>query len=223
MLGAGGHGKVCAEIASLMGYAEIIFFDDNPAADTCLGYPVAGDRKAFFKVEHSDCFIAIGSNATRKRIAEQVLRTTGHSLVTLVHPSATVSAHASLSEGTVVMAGAVINPGAVIGRGCIINTAASVDHDCEIDDWCHISVGAHLAGTVKLAPLAFIGAGATVINNIKIATEAVTIGAGALVIRDITERGTYIGIPARRIYAMNEIIRGGVDADFCHLLCEVAA
>ena len=42
----------------------------------------------------------------------------------------------------------------------------------------------------------WIGAGATVSNNVNICGEC-TIGAGAVVVKDITEPGTYIGVPAR--------------------------
>lgn len=30
IIGAGGHGRVVADIAKLNGYEEIVFFDDNP-------------------------------------------------------------------------------------------------------------------------------------------------------------------------------------------------
>jgi serine acetyltransferase len=45
---------------------------------------------------------------------------------------------------------------------------------------------------------AFICAGATLINNVSV-RKGVTVGAGAVVIRDITEKGTYVGVPARKV------------------------
>ena len=45
---------------------------------------------------------------------------------------------------------------------------------------------------------AWIGAGATVSNNISICQDCV-IGAGAVVVKDIVEKGTYVGVPARNI------------------------
>ena len=41
----------------------------------------------------------------------------------------------------------------------------------------------------------WIGAGATVINNISLCGKC-RIGAGAVVVRDVTEPGTYMGVPA---------------------------
>ena len=43
-----------------------------------------------------------------------------------------------------------------------------------------------------------IGVGACVKNNINIAPNC-TIGAGAVVVKDISESGTYIGVPARKM------------------------
>lgn len=71
-------------------------------------------------------------------------------------------------------------------------------HDCKIADYCHISVGAHVAGTVQIGTRTWIGAGATVINNVKICSDCM-IGAGAVIVEDINERGTYVGVPAKRI------------------------
>ena len=46
--------------------------------------------------------------------------------------------------------------------------------------------------------LAWIGAGATVINGIEIC-DNVMIGAGATVINSICEVGTYVGVPAKKL------------------------
>jgi serine acetyltransferase len=54
-----------------------------------------------------------------------------------------------------------------------------------------------LGGTVKVGELTHVGIGATVKNNIAICSGC-TIGAGAVVVKDISEKGIYIGVPAKR-------------------------
>ena len=61
-----------------------------------------------------------------------------------------------------------------------------------------MSVGTHLAGTVHVQKHTLIGACAIVSNNISICGEC-TIGAGAVVVKDIDEKGTYVGVPARKM------------------------
>ena len=200
LLGASGHGKVCGEIAELIGYEEIIFLDDNEDLKDCGSYPVRGHILDFKKYlqEGADFFVSIGSADIRRRIQEEIV-SAGGNIVTLVHPKAVIGKSVFIGEGTVVMACAVINPYAEIGRGCIVNTAATVDHDCVVGDFCHIAVGAHLCGGVTVGEQTWIGAGTTVSNNIEIC-DSCMIGAGAVVIKDIKEAGTYVGVPARKCF-----------------------
>lgn len=187
IIGASGHGKVAADIAKLNGYDEIEFLDDDPEKKSCGPYPVMGGSG---RETEGDVFIAIGSPQVRKRLS------LGKKPVTLVHPAAVVADDSAIGEGTVIMAGAVVNPGAVIGRGCIINTCASVDHDCRLGDYVHVAVGAHLCGAVEIGDGSWIGAGSVVSNNIRICREC-TVGAGAVVVRDIDAPGIYFGVPAK--------------------------
>lgn len=199
IIGAGGHGKVVADIAEQLGcYEEILFCDDSTVQKTVLNYPVVGDsQKALEYVEKADYIVAIGNGKIREKVMSN-LKSQGGRIATLIHPRATVSRYAKIGCGTVVMAGAVLNPDSVIGEGCIINTGATVDHDCVIKDYVHTAVGSHLCGTVAVGSHTWIGAGAIVKNNVNICGDCM-IGAGAVVVKDIKEAGTYIGVPARRI------------------------
>lgn len=196
IIGASGHGKVVADIAGKNGYDSIFFLDDNEALTGCGGYPVVG-KSARFPEYDCDFFVAIGNPEIRQRIQENLVAA-GKRVPTLVHPAAVIGENVTIGIGTVVVAGAVVNPGAIIGNGCIINTGASVDHDCVISDYVHVSVGAHVAGTVTIGRRTWIGAGATVSNNLEICADCM-IGAGAVVVKPITESGTYIGVPAGKM------------------------
>lgn len=197
VIGAGGHGKVVADIAEKCGYSDILFFDDCPSAKFCGKYAVVGKASEAINCKKSDFIVAIGNADIRRRLQSE-LSANGLCAVSLVHPSAVVASDVQIGVGTAIMAGAVINPGAEIGEGCIVNTCASVDHDCRIGDFAHISVGARVCGTVTVGENTWIGAGTTIINNVAIASDS-TIGAGAVVIGDITECGTYVGVPAKKI------------------------
>ena len=192
IIGAGGHGRVCANIAELIGYSQIWFLDDN---NTDMAIGKVSDFEQYLNT--ADFFVAIGNNAIREKITEQLFEKKAD-IVTLIHPNAVIDKTAKIGNGTVIMAGAVINNSVVIGGGAIINTCSSVDHDCRIESYTHVSVGAHLAGTVYIGKRTMIGAGATVINNISICEDCM-IGAGAVVVEDIKGKGTYIGVPARKI------------------------
>lgn len=201
IVGASGHGKVIADIAKKVGYTDIVFLDDNPKVESCGIYKVVGGCKSAQSYKNADFIVAIGNSKIRRKIQSELIEM-GLNIVSLVHPSAVIASNVKIGVGTVVMAGAVINPCSVIGQGAIINTCASVDHDCRIGDYVHVSVGAHVAGTVIIGDNTWVGAGATVSNNIEITNECM-IGAGAVVIADITEHGTYVGVPAKKLKVNN--------------------
>lgn len=197
VIGAGGHGKVIADIVRSCGDTVLGFLDDSPnSPESVCGIPVLGKTENYVNYPDARFVIAIGSSAIRKKVAERLKSVLWY---TAIHPSAVISPmETDIGEGTVVMAGAVINPCTVIGKHCIINTCASVDHDNQIGDYAHISVGATLAGTVTVGSNVWVGAGAVISNNVTVC-DGCMIGAGTVVVRDIEEPGTYVGVPGRKI------------------------
>lgn len=197
LIGAGGHGRVVADIAEALGYDEITFYDQNwPQQKTNLHWPVAGRDLPHVLAAGTVVFVSIGQGPVRLALLRQMMAL-GITVPTLVHPASVVSPHARIGSGTVVMAGAVINAGAHLGQGCIVNTSASVDHDCVIADGVHISPGAHLAGGVKVGEASWIGIGSAVIELRNIGSRAM-VAAGSVVTTDVADDTTVYGVPARR-------------------------
>jgi sugar O-acyltransferase (sialic acid O-acetyltransferase NeuD family) len=198
ILGASGHGKVVADAALCSGWRDVVFFDDTwPELKEIGLWSVVGNTESLLTTAslYDEVIVAIGSNRTRLERINQ-LRRAGIPLATIVHPSAVLSAHAKIEAGSVVFAGAIINIDCSIGAGCIINTGATLDHDCKLGEAVHVSPGANLAGGVHVGNLSWIGIGSSVRQNIVIGSEAI-IGAGAVVVHDIHDNCTAVGVPAR--------------------------
>lgn len=197
VIGAGGHGKVVADIVRSSGDTVLGFLDDGrTAGDTVCGMPVLGGVEDYVNFLDAKFVVGIGGANARRSIVQKLKNVRWY---TAVHPSAVISAmDTHIGEGTVIMAGAIINPCATVGKHCIVNTGSSIDHDNRIGDYTHISVGARLAGTVTVGENVWVGIGATVSNGISVCDDCM-IGAGAVVVRSIMEPGTYVGVPARKI------------------------
>jgi len=197
IIGAGGHGKVAALIASEQGW-HVSFFDDAyPRFIKCGHWNVVGDLASLIvsENEYDVVFVAIGDNYIREKI-QVTLSEAGFDIATLVSAQATVSQFVTIGKGVLVVANACLNIGCSINDGAIINTGANIDHDCVIGAYSHVSPGVNLAGGVQIGERTWIGIGTSVIQNRKI-KENVIIGAGSVVINDIEKGVIAFGCPAR--------------------------
>ena len=199
ILGAGGHGRVIADVARKMNcWTEIAFLEDNPAKAEGLPFEIIAKVEEFEQfIDKYDMIVGIGANQRREAF-QQKLETAGASMAIILHPSAILGGNVTIGQGSVVMAGVIINTGTKIGKGCILNTAATIDHENNIEDFVHLSPGVHTAGNVKVGTLTWLGIGSSVIQNITIAKDCM-IGAGAVVVDDLLVTGIYLGVPAKLI------------------------
>ena len=117
----------------------------------------------------------------------------------------TFSARA-VSQTAKFLTGIEIHPGATIGKGLVIDHGMGVviGETTEIGDNCTLYQGVTLGGTGKdtgkrhptLGDNVLVGAGAKVLGPIVIESNS-KIAANAVVLKDIPENSTAVGIPAR--------------------------
>jgi len=195
IVGAGGHARVVAAAAIAAGWTIEAFWDDREElwGTFLLGVPIRGPILSLVEDPGRSAALAIGSNKVRMRLDKAL---TGLVYPVIVHPFSWQAPDIEIGEGSVLFAGSVVQPGARIGRHCIVNTSASVDHDCCLGDYVQVSPGGHLAGAVTLAEGVMIGTGACMIPGVHVGAWT-TVGAGAVVAKDLPPEVTAIGVPAR--------------------------
>jgi sugar O-acyltransferase (sialic acid O-acetyltransferase NeuD family) len=192
LIGAGGHGKSVEWIAkSTKRWNKIVFLDSK-----ILGSKVVGTFEDRIKFKNEDFFVAVGDNHTRKRLILQLTQE-GFNVVSIIAPNSDIT-NAKVGIGSIIMNHAFINVDTVIGEGVIINNAVLIEHDCKIGNYSHLSPSVNVAGTTQIGDLSWIGIGSSIINNIRIEQEIV-VGAGSVVVDNLIYKGTYVGIPAKRI------------------------
>ncbi|EMP55934.1 pilin glycosylation protein [Marinobacter santoriniensis NKSG1] len=200
ILGASGHGKVVADVAEASGWQEVVFFDDAwPNLLSNGPWKVLGDTRELMTnlAEFDGLVVGIGNNAIRAN-KQALFANMNINIVSIVHPSATVSVHAVIGAGTVIFANAAVNTCAVIGEGVIVNTGAVIEHDCWVGNFSHISPNAVLAGGAKLQKKAWLGACASVRQLLEIGEGAV-VGMGAVVTKDVAAGTIVAGCPAKSL------------------------
>lgn len=197
ILGAGGHGKVAADIAEQLGW-NVHFFDINfPEKSACDTWEIVGDEASLIQhaAKYDAVFVAIGNNEIRAK-KQREFKQRGFVITSLISPAATLSEHIEIGDGVLIVANACINIGTKIADGVIINTGANIDHDNHIGEFSHISPGVNLAGDVNIGEQCWVGIGSSIIHQISIG-DNVIVGAGTVIINDVPENVTVVGCPAR--------------------------
>jgi UDP-3-O-[3-hydroxymyristoyl] glucosamine N-acyltransferase len=152
IIGAGSFSPEVEELASLVGYNDIAFLDDNPTAAYCS--PVIGTTADIekFRSQYDTAIVALGNNNTRIKYHEELKRC-GYTIPVLIHPTAYVSPTATISPGCIIRAKAVVSRDVKIGEATILNVGALLDHHVEIGYGCHILMGAVVRNKAKVEPL----------------------------------------------------------------------
>lgn len=203
VFGAGGFGKetMCYIMDCLsdtkykMEEIAIFVVDDRYYTESSIfGIPVIPFSD--FSNRNHEVLIAVGDSVERRKIANRLPADTR--FITLIHPKAIVSKFTEIGDGSIIAPGAVVSCNTKIGKHAHINYNATIGHDCTIGDFFTASPGVNISGNCNLDECVFFGANATIKEKLSVNHNA-TIGMGAVVVKDITEAGIYIGSPAKRL------------------------
>lgn len=203
LLGGGGHARVlidCLQLGGAVMLVGVLEADQARWGQSMLNVPILGgdERLAELAVHDVNCFAVgvggTGNNRPRRKLFEFAL-SCGLRSLTIQHPTAVLSPHATVGEGAQLLPGCIVNAGARVGHNVIINSGAIIEHDCIISDHAHVATGAKLASTVKVGVGAHVGAGATILQGITIGAGAI-VGAGAVVVKDVPADVIVVGVPA---------------------------
>ena len=194
ILGAGGFAREVFCWATQAGFEVVHFYDGTKEQETTLvigqkAIPVS--KKLVPDIKY---VIGVGDPNLKAKIIsivgiEQLSEA-------IVHPQAI------LGEDVIIGLGSIVAPNVIITTNISIDICASlhygvtIGHDCKIGRFFNAAPGANISGNVTIGHLTSIGTNAALREKINL-TDNVTIGMGSIVIKDITEAGTYIGSPAK--------------------------
>lgn len=207
IVGAGGFGREVAWLVERINRQspawELVGFIDDDLQKIGTkqdNYSVIGDCE-YLTLQSEECWIvcAIGSPVVRKAIVERLKQLPNVKFATLIDPSVLMSDRIQIGEGSIVCAGSILTVDIKLGRHSIVNLDCTVGHDVEFGDYLTAYPSVNISGSVFGGDCVEIGTGVQIRQGLKIVSNVV-MGAGAVVVSDITEPGTYVGVPVRRIH-----------------------
>lgn len=129
------------------------------------------------------------------------------------------------------LTGIEIHPGAVIGKGLFIDHGMGIviGETAEVGDYCTIYHGATLGGTGKdtgkrhptIGNNVLISTGAKILGPFKVGDNA-RIGANAVVLNEVEENTTVVGVPGRTVKRGNSRVLSSFELDQVHVPDPVA-
>ena len=204
IIGAGGFGREVAWLVERINEVNPIwnlkgFIDDKESLWGSVEgeYLVLGGCEYLNSLNNVYAVCAVGSAKVRKIIIDK-LKNSNVKFATLVDPSALVSYRVEIGEGSIICAGTVITVDIKIGNHVIINLDCTIGHDDVIEDFVTIYPSVNVSGNVLIGECSELGTGMQIIQGKKVTPNTI-IGAGAVVVKDCAESGTYVGSPAKRI------------------------
>jgi sugar O-acyltransferase (sialic acid O-acetyltransferase NeuD family) len=109
-----------------------------------------------------------------------------------------LSKRVSIGEGSIICAGTIITVDISIGEHVIINLDCTIGHDDTIQDYVTLYPSVNVSGNVVVGECTELGTGMQIIQGKNIGRESI-VGAGAVIVRDIPEKCTAVGSPAKPI------------------------
>lgn len=196
IIGAGGLGQSVLSLMVMMGRREeVVAFaeeDDFLIIRTLDGLPVVSLSVA--RDEGWSFILAIGSSAARDDVARRLGG--GAEFDSCIHSSAVIMDKGKLGVGAIVFPLVYISRNSRIGRHSVIMPGAVIGHDVIIGDAFTASPNVSIGGFACIGNRVLCGLSACIRDRISVADD-VTIGMGAVVVRDISRTGVYTGNPAR--------------------------
>ncbi|WP_181306107.1 acetyltransferase [Rufibacter sp. XAAS-G3-1] len=206
IVGAGGLGREVLMLLHQINHVspkwEITgFYDDaSPTQPEICGYPYLGTVEDLNSIESPlNAVLAIGNCQAKTDVADRLINPHIHFPV-LVHPSVICRPEQGnkLGEGTIVCQNCVLTTNVTLGRHVLLNLACTIGHNAVIGDFCSLMPQVAVSGCVKMGTGVYGGTNSTILQNQKIGAFT-TIGAGAVVTKDLPSYCTAVGVPARII------------------------
>lgn len=187
IFGYGGHAK---EVAAQIGEPVDFFVDDEYLNK--FTKPISSfDPKIYSLI------IAVADPKERKKIVDKLPKNTKY--FTFIHPTSLImDKNIEIGEGSFIGAYSILTTNIKLGKHSILNRGNHIGHDTNIGDYFSAMPGAMVSGNVIIGNNVYLGTNSAVIEKIHISNK-VTIGANGVVIKDINKKGTYVGVPCKKI------------------------
>lgn len=187
LFGYGGHAR---EVACQIGQEVTFFVDDQYSND--IAKPISE-----FNPEEYMMMVAVSDSKARAEVVSKLPKETKY--FTFIHPSVHImDDNIEVGYGSFIGANSILTTNIKLGKHTLLNRGNHIGHDSLIGDYFSMMPCAVIGGNVTIGDNVYLGSCSNIREKINI-TSDVLIGMNAAVVKDITESGTYVGVPTKKI------------------------
>ena len=205
VIGAKGFAKEILEIFHQLNKVKnLCFYDDVTLNMPDLLYEqfeiISEIKKAeeYFSKTDNRFVLGVGGPNARHTLSAKFAKIGGQ-LSSVISPKSEIGHYNTvIGKGSSIMTGVVITNDVCIAEGCLINLNCTIGHDAHIGNYSELSPGVHISGRCNIGEFCDFGTGCVVLPDITIGNN-VTVGAGAVVNRNIDDGQVVVGVPVKPI------------------------
>jgi len=187
LFGYGGHAR---EAACQIEQEVTFFVDDKYSND--VAKPISE-----FNPEEYMMIVAVADSKDRADIVAKLPKETKY--FTFIHPSVHImDDNIQVGVGSFIGANSILTTNIKLGNHALLNRGNHIGHDSVAGDFFSMMPNAVVGGNVTLGDNVYLGSCSNIREKINI-TSDVLIGMNAAVVKDITESGTYVGVPVKKL------------------------
>ena len=203
IIGAGGFGREIAWVVERINAVSEVwrligFIDDNESIQgkSINGYTVLGKVDEVRNYADTYFACAIGNSVVREKIVNRIKSINPEAkFAILIDPMVQMSDLVTVGEGTIICAPSIITVNITIGEHVIMNMDCTVGHDAVLEDYSTFYPSVNVSGMTKIGRCTEVGTGSQIIQGKKIGNYSI-VGAGSVVVKDLPDNCTAVGIPA---------------------------
>ena len=204
LLGVGHATPFFIELAEACGYIVdgLYHFNDERTGELDHGYSILGSFADMFKegVRGRNYCLTMGNMAIKEQVSKRILAE-GGLLPTIIHPSASISRFAKISDcGVLIGNRCEIQSDVEIDEGCVLWSSCIVCHNTKMGQYVFCGPASLVGAFTNLGSKAFVGQRSLIISGkVESIGESAIIGAGAVVTKSVDASVVVAGNPAKRL------------------------
>ena len=202
IIGVGTYGEVYLAYLLEQGVEIVGFLDDNPqlANKEVNGIPVLGNISMLESLQDTHhieaVYCPIGNNKLRVDFLSRAKKL-GYEIPNYIHPTVIISPNVEIGDGVYILPNTVIMPHTKIKDFVMISMSVNIAHHNILNEGVFLSTGCNFGASIVAEKYAYCGISSTIMTGISRLGENCLVGAGAVVIKDVSDNAVVAGVPAK--------------------------